>query len=86
MIRNKPDPKQANPQRSRTGALFGRLLLHRRLAAGHGGAPHVAGLRLVVATDPVHGLAVVPHHEVMQRPLMDEDEFRSRGMLGEVAQ
>ena len=55
--------------------LLRRLLLHRRLGAGHRGAAHVAGLRLVVAADAVHGLAVVPHHEVMQRPFVDVDEF-----------
>ena len=59
---------------------------HRRLGAGDRGAAHVARLRLVVAADPVHGLAVVPHHEVMQRPFVDVDELRLRGVLGEVAQ
>ena len=43
--------------------------------AGDRGAAHVAGLRLVVAAHAVHGLAVVPHHEVMQRPFVDVDEF-----------
>ena len=60
--------------------------VHRRLGAGHRRAPHVARLRLVVAPHAVHGLAVVPHHEVMQRPFMDMDEFALRGVLGEIAQ
>ena len=75
--------------RFRTGRrtmLLRRLLRDRRLGAGHRGAAHVARLRLVVAAHPVHGLAVVPHHEVMQRPFVDVDEFRLRGVLGEVAQ
>ena len=68
------------------GPLLRRLLLHRRLGAGHRRAAHVAGLRLVVAPHAVHGLAIVPHHEVMQRPFMDMDELALRGVLGEIAQ
>src|ERR1700704_1132621 len=67
-------------------SLLRRLLLHRRLGAGYRRPAHVAGLRLVVAADAVHGLAVVPHHEVMQRPFMDVDECRLCGVLGEIAQ
>ena len=55
-------------------------------SAGDRGAAHVARLRLVVAAHAVHGLAVVPHHEVMQRPFVDVDEFGLRGVLVEVAQ
>ena len=66
--------------------LLRRLLRHRRLGAGNRRAAHVAGLRLVVAADPVHGLAVVPHHEVMQLPFVGVDEFRLCGVLVEVAQ
>ena len=62
------------------------LLLHSRLGSGYRRAAHVAGLRLVVAADAVHGLAVVPHHEVMQRPFVDIDELRLRRVLGEIAQ
>src|SRR6185436_16422730 len=61
--------------------LLRRLLLHRWFGAGHRGAAHVAGLRLVVAADAVHGLAIVPHHEVMQRPFVDVDELRLRRVL-----
>ena len=68
------------------GNLLRRLLLHRWLGAGHRRAAHVAGLRLVVAAHAVHGLAVVPHHEVMQRPLMDMNELGLRGVLGQIAQ
>src|SRR6478752_7024719 len=66
--------------------LLRRLLRHRRLSTRHRGAAHVARLRLVVAAHAMHGLAVVPHHEVMQRPFVDVDELRLRGVLGEVAQ
>src|SRR6202035_602978 len=67
-------------------ALLRRLLRHRWCGAGYRGPAHVARLRLVVAADPVHGLAVVPHHEVMQRPFVDMDELRTRSVFGEVAQ
>ena len=43
-----------------------RLLRHRRRVAGDRRAAHVARLRLVVAAHPVHGLAIVPHHEIVQ--------------------
>src|SRR5690242_11352082 len=68
------------------GLLLRRLLRDGRLGAGDGGAAHVARLRLIVAADPVHGLAIVPHHEIMQLPFVDVDELRLRRVLGEVAQ
>src|ERR1700676_5191677 len=61
-----------------TASLLRRLLRDGGFGAGDRGAAHVAGLRLVVAADPVHGLAVVPHHEIMQRPFVDVDEFALR--------
>jgi transposase len=82
-LANLPGP---NTFAGTTKQLLRSLLRDRRLAAGDRGAAHVAGLRLVVAAHAVHGLAVVPHHEVVQRPFMDVDEFRLRGVLGEVAQ
>jgi hypothetical protein len=33
----------------------------------------------------MHGLAIVPHHEIMQRPFVDMDELRLRGVLVEIA-
>src|ERR1700686_4103301 len=69
----------------RRGKFLRRLLRDRRRGAGHRGAAHVARLRLVVAPHAVHGLAVVPHHEIMHRPFVDVDEFRTRGVLGEIA-
>src|SRR3954447_16557206 len=68
------------------GGLLRRLLRHRRRGTGDRGAAHVAGLRLVVAAHAMHGLAVVPHHEVMQLPFMDVNEFRLRGVFVEIAQ
>src|SRR5690349_4245979 len=66
--------------------LLRRLLRHRGFGARHRGAAHVARLRLIVAAHAMHGLPVIPHHEIMHRPSVDMDEFRPRGMLGEVAQ
>src|SRR5271169_3316076 len=63
-----------------------RLLRDGGLGAGHRGAPHVARLRMVVAAYAMHGLAVVPHHEIMHGPFVDVDKFALCCMLGEVAQ
>src|SRR5215211_1222866 len=84
-------PKPVTPSRFLSGALEASSLLrgllgHCWLVASHRGAAHVAGLRLVVAADTVHGLAIVPHHKVMLRPLVDVDEFRSGCVLGQVPQ
>src|SRR6267378_5337938 len=66
--------------------LLRRLLRHGWRGAGDRRAAHVARLRLIVTPHPVHGLAVVPHHEIMQRPFVDVDEFALGGVLVEVAQ
>src|SRR4029453_22409 len=50
------------------------------------GAPHVAGLALVVAPHAVHHLAVVPYDEISHAPLVDVDELRLGGVLVQVAQ
>src|SRR5260370_1910498 len=65
--------------------LLGRLLRDGRRGAGHRGAAHVARLRLVVAADAVHGLAVVPHPAVVHRPFVHVHQFPLRGGLGERA-
>src|SRR5690242_20033445 len=54
--------------------LSGRLgLLSRHRLAGDGGAAHVARLRVVETAHPMHGLPVVPHHQVVLLPAMDVD-------------
>src|SRR6476660_1866590 len=55
--------------------LLRRLLRHRGLGAGDRSTPHVARLRLIVTANAVHGLAVIPHHEVVHRPFVDMDEL-----------
>src|SRR4051812_15998638 len=61
--------------------LLRRLLRHRRRGARDRGPAHVARLRLIVTADPVHGLAIVPHHEIMHGPSVHMDELRLGGML-----
>ena len=46
----------------------------------------LARLALVVAAAAMHGLAVVPHDEVVELPFVDVDEARLGGVLGEIAQ
>jgi len=42
------------------------------------------GLGLIInGRTAVHGLAVVPHHEIVHRPFVDVNELRLRGVLGE---
>jgi hypothetical protein len=52
-------------------ATVGAVPAHRRAA-------HVARLRLIVAADAVHDLAVIRHYQVVQRPFVDVDEFPLR--------
>jgi ABC-type glycerol-3-phosphate transport system substrate-binding protein len=66
--------------------LLRRHLRHRRCVARHRGPPHVARLRVVIAAHPVHGLAVVPDHQVVERPFVHVDEARLGRVLDEVAQ
>src|SRR5262249_56978591 len=61
-------------------------LFRGRPVAHQGGAPHVARFVRREGARAVHGLAVVPHHEVAHRPLVRVDELTLRGMLHEVAQ
>src|SRR5262245_21109681 len=69
-----------------TAELLRGFLRHRRRVARDRGASHVARLPLVVAPAAMHGLAVVPHDEVVELPLVRVDEARLRGVLGEIAQ
>src|SRR5438132_8674361 len=53
-----------------------RHLEGRRSVALERGAAHVAHLaRLLVTPGPMHGLAVVPHHEIMLPPGVGVDEL-----------
>jgi hypothetical protein len=64
-----------------------RLGLRDRWAiAGEGGAAHVARLLGGERAAAVHGLAVVPHHQIADRPFMRVDELALGGVLDQVAQ
>src|SRR5260370_5648724 len=63
-----------------------RHLEGRRSVALKRGAAHVAHLaRLLVAPGPMHGLAVVPHHEIMLPPGVGVDELSLGRVLGKIA-
>src|SRR5581483_11793691 len=53
--------------------------------ARHGRSAHVARLRFIEAAYTMHGLAVVPHHQVVLTPDMRVDERPLRGMFGQIA-
>ena len=46
----------------------------------------IARLIRRVAPRPVHGHAIIPHHQIMRAPDMSMDEFALRGVFRKVTQ
>ena len=64
---------------------FGKDLFYGGSIACYGGATHVARLTFIETTDPMHGLPVIPHDQVVLTPYMDIDELPLRRMFSQVA-
>src|SRR5215475_10111092 len=77
---------ETSPRRMISLRISGGGLRHRGPVAGQGRAPHVARLVDREGPGPMHGLTVVPHHEVPNAPLVSIDELALRGVLDEIAQ
>src|ERR1700730_18987908 len=72
-------------------AVRNKLLCDRHLQGGRSvaferGAAHVAYLaRLPIASDPMHSLAIVPHHKIMLPPNVGVNELSLGRMLDKIA-
>src|SRR5580692_11317505 len=74
-----PDwPTSLHPQEAGAFVVSGGNLFRGRRVASDGGPTHIAHFGFVEAAHPMHGLAVVPHHQVELPPSVDIDILRPR--------
>src|SRR6266849_10404997 len=78
----RPADEKEDEEKGRSGG----GLRHGRSVAAERGATHVARLVRREGPGTVHGLTVVPHHQITHPPLVGIDELALGGVLDQVAQ